>query len=225
VNPGRAPRARVTVGLVALGRRDVDTGILALYEEAGRNALRGAVLLVDLLAGFPERAELAPVLKDCEHDGDRLTHDIIHRLRCDEARLPVDANDGHALATALDDIVDFTEQTADWMVLYAIEAPMEPGTQIAEVLVSAVEQLVAALARLREGADMAPHLAEVSRLEDEGDRLFREGVASLFVSGIDPMVVIRWKDIFLSLESAVDACETAAHVLEGMALKRHISRR
>jgi uncharacterized protein len=205
---------------MALGRREVDRGILALYEEAARNASRGAVLLLDLLAGFPERAELAPVLKDCEHDGDRLTHDIIHRLRGEDARLPLDAADGHALATGLDDIVDFTEQTADWMVLYAIEAPMEPGTQIAEVLVGAVEQVVAALTRLRAGEDMTPHLAEIGRLEDEADRLYREGVASLFVRGIDPMVVIRWKDVFLSLESAVDACETVAHVLEGIALKR-----
>jgi uncharacterized protein Yka (UPF0111/DUF47 family) len=205
---------------VAFVRRDVDSGILALYEQAGRNALHGATLLHELLAAFPERIELAASLKDCEHEGDRLTHDVIHRLRCDHGRPPVAPTDGHALAVALDDIVDFTEQTADWMVLYAIEAPMEPGTQMAEVLVAAVEELVSALACLRAGDDMSPHLAEVNRLEDEGDRLHREGVASLFVSGIDPMVVIRWKDIFASLESAVDACETVAHVLEGISLAR-----
>ena len=205
---------------MAFVRREVDVEVLALFEEAGRNARRGASLLHELLVDFPDRIELARVLKQCEHDGDRLTHDIIHRLRCGEARPPIDAADGHQLAAALDDVVDFAEQTADWMVLYAIEAPMEPGTQMAAVLVAACDAMVSALACLRADEEMGVHLAEINRLEDEGDRLHREGVASLFVSGIDPMVVIRWKDIFNSLESAVDACETVAHVLEGISLKR-----
>ena len=207
------------VRIVALVRREVDIEVLALFEEAGRNAQRAASLLYELLVDFPDRVELAATLKQCEHDGDRLTHDIIHRLRCGEGQPPIDVGDGHQLAGALDDVVDFAEQTADWMVLYAIEAPMEPGSQMAEVLVAATEELVSALSCLREGEDMTTHLAEVNRLEDEGDRLHREGVASLFVSGIDPMVVIRWKDIFSTLESAVDACETVAHVLEGISLK------
>ena len=203
-----------------MARRDVDTEILALFEAAGRNAERAAALLHELLAGFPDGADLAADLKDCEHTGDRLTHDVIHLLRCGDGPQAMVTGDGHQLATALDDIVDFAEQTADWMVLYAIEAPMEPGTQMAGVLVDATAQVTRALSCLRRGEDMGVHLAEVNRLEDEGDRLHRDGVASLFVRGIDPMVVIRWKDIFQSLEAAVDACETVAHVLEGIALKR-----
>ena len=205
---------------VTFVRREGDVETLALFEQAGRNAQRAALLLHELLVAFPDRVELAATLKDVEHEGDRLTHDIIHRLRCADRPPPVDMSDGHQLATALDDVVDFAEQTADWMVLYAIEAPMDPGTQMAGVLLSATEELGSALSALRDGEDMTAHLAEVNRLEDEGDRLYREGVASLFVSGIDPMVVIRWKDIFQSLEAAVDACETVAHVLEGISLKR-----
>lgn len=205
---------------MALVRRDVDLETLALFEEAGRNARRGATLLHELLVDFPEKVELAKVLKQCEHDGDRLTHDLIHRLRLTESRSSIDPADGHALATALDDVVDFAEQTADWLVLYAVEAPMEPASAIAQVLVDATDEIIAALASLRAGEPMDRHLTEINRLEDEGDRLYRDGVASLFVSGIDPMVVIRWKDIFLTLESAVDACETVAHVLEGISLKR-----
>ncbi len=88
------------------------------------------------------------------------------------------------------------------------------------MLVSASEQVADALRDLRTGADLTPHLVEIHRLENEGDRLLREGVASLFAAGIDPMVVIRWKDIFESLEAAVDACETVAHILEGISLRR-----
>jgi uncharacterized protein Yka (UPF0111/DUF47 family) len=82
------------------------------------------------------------------------------------------------------------------------------------------EQIAQALRCLRTGTELAPHLVEIHRLENEGDRLQRDGVASLFAGGIDPMVVIRWKDIFESLEAAVDACETVAHVLEGITLKQ-----
>ena len=205
---------------MAFARREVDLEVLALLEEAGHNEQRSATLLHELLVDFPERIELAATLKQSEHDGDRITHDIIHRLRSAGARPPVDVADGHALAAALDDVVDFAEQTADWMVLYAVEAPMDAAIDMAAVLIAATKQIAGALACLRTGDEPGPHLAEINRLEDEGDRLFRDGVASLFVSGIDPMVVIRWKDILLSLESAVDACETVAHVIDGICLKR-----
>jgi uncharacterized protein Yka (UPF0111/DUF47 family) len=207
---------------VALVRRDVDEGLLDLYVQAGGNAERAAGLLLELLSDVPERAYLAGTLKQCEHDGDRLTHDIIHRLRRDGARPPVDLGDGHALATALDDIVDHAEQTADWLVLYAVEAPMEPATQMAGVLARACARVKSALSALRAGTDPAGDLRAISLLEDECDRLYREGVASLFVSGIDPMVVIRWKDIFAGVEAAVDACETVGHVVEGITLKRRV---
>jgi uncharacterized protein len=205
---------------VGLLRRDVDTAILDLLEEAGRNVQRATLLLRDLLRDYPERAELARDLYLCEQEGDRVTHDIIHRLRGrGTARPPVDTADGHALATALDDVVDFAEQTADWLGLYAVEAPMLQANQMAEVLVQAGEQVALGLRTLRTGGDVGPHLVEINRLENEGDRLHRDAVASLFANGIDPMVVIRWKDIYQSLESAVDACEKVAHVLEGISLK------
>src|SRR5262249_20747053 len=135
------------------------------------------------------------------------------------------AGDGYALASALDDIVDHSENTAAEMVLYGVEAPMEQAVEFTEVLVGAGEQIAQALRSLRTGTELGPHLVEIHRLENEGDRLQRDGVASLFAGGIDPMVVIRWKDIFESLEAAVDACETVAHVLEGITLKQRGPRR
>jgi uncharacterized protein Yka (UPF0111/DUF47 family) len=207
---------------MALLRRDVDGPLLDLVEESGRNVRRASVLLLDVVREHPERPDLARELRRCEHEGDRIAHDIIHRLRAGDAagRAPFDASDGHLLATALDDIVDYAEQTADWLVLYAVEAPMAQSVALAEVLVEAAEHVARALGTLRTGADARPDLVEINRLENEGDRIHREAVASLFARGIDPMVVIRWKDIFESLECAVDACEKVAHVLEGIALKR-----
>jgi predicted phosphate transport protein (TIGR00153 family) len=206
---------------MALWRRTADATLLELISESGRNVLRTALLLRDLLADYPERAALAQDVRQCEHEGDRITHDVIYRLAdAHRARLPFDASDGHRLATALDDIVDHAEQVADTLGLYAVEATMEQAIELAEVLVGAAEQVSQALGCLQTGAELAPHLVEIHRLENEGDRLRRDAVASLFASGTDPMVVIRWRDIFESLEAAVDACETVAHILEGIGLRR-----
>lgn len=199
-----------------------DPELTALLGKAGENIMRSGLLLRELLAELPEGAELAGELKSCEQEGDRITHDIIHRLARSGRRLraPFDPGEGYALATALDDVLDNTEQAAAQLHLYGVEAPMEQAVQFAEVLLGADEQVVKALSRLCAGEEPGPHLVEVHRLENEGDRLLRDGVASLFAGGADPMVVIRWKDIFESLEAAVDACETVAHVIEGVMLKR-----
>ena len=198
-----------------------DPDLMMLVEDAGRNVQRASLLLRDLLNEFPERPGLADDLVACEHEGDRITHDIIHRLAAGRwVRAPFDARDGHDLATALDDIIDNAEQAAALLGLYRVEAPMEQAVDFAEVLVGAAEQIGRALHGLRHGVDVGPHLVEIHRLENEGDRLQRDGVASLFANGTDPMVVIRWKDIFESLEAAVDSCETVAHLMEGITLRQ-----
>ena len=201
------------------------TSLLALFEESGRNVERTGSLLRDLLDDFPEHSSLARDILICEQEGDRITHDIIHRLAGGRVRAPFGRRDGYALATALDDIVDHSEHVAAQLGLYGVEAPMEQAVEFADVLVGAGEQIAQALRSLRTGTELGPHLVEIHRLENEGDRVQRDAVASLFAGGIDPMVVIRWKDIFESLETAVDACETVAHVLEGITLKQRRRRR
>lgn len=205
-----------------LSRATGDPEVLRLLVESGENAERAGLLLRRLLSDYPEHADLAGELVDREHEGDRITHDIILALngRGRRRRGRLEPADGHALATALDDIVDYAEETADQLALYGVEAPMEQAAALGDVLVGACEQVAHALRCLRDGRDMTPHLVEIHRLENEGDRIERDGIASLFAGGIDPMLVIRWKDIYESLEGAVDACETVAHVLEGIALKR-----
>jgi len=207
-----------------LRRGTIDTGVFDLLDEAGRNVQHTALLLRDLVTDYPERSDLARELYLREQEGDRIAHDVIHRLTRPhppgQGQPPFESADGHALATALDDIVDYAEETADRLGLYGVEAPMEQAVQLADVLVGACEQVARALRTLRSGGDLSPNLVEIHRLENEGDRISREAVASLFADGIDPMVVIRWKDVYDSLESAVDACEHVAHILEGIALKR-----
>jgi len=208
---------------MSLLRRPIDTTLAALLEDAGRNVERSALLLRELLAAFPEHATLAEDLAACEREGDRITHDIIYRMgggrRVRGGRAPFDAGDGYALATAIDDVVDYTEQAAAQLDLYGVEAPMEQAVEFADVLVAAGAEILGALRCLHGGGDLSAHLVEIHRLENVGDRLQRDAVTSLFAGGIDPMVVIRWKDIFESLEAAVDACETVAHRLEGITLK------
>jgi len=202
--------------------RSYDARLLDLVDAAAENIQRSTLLLRELLQDYPERAELARDVFECEQEGDRIAHDIIHRLNGGRRapRAPFDAADGHTLATAIDDIVDYAEQAADTLGIYGVEAPMEQSLALADVFVEASRQVARALGTLRVDGDMSAHLVEIHRLENEGDRISRDAVAALFRNGIDPMVVIRWKDIFAALEAGVDACETVAHVLEGIALKR-----
>jgi uncharacterized protein len=189
-----------------------------LFDEAGANLLRAAELLDRLLREWPEQAGLEREILLCEQEGDRITHDVIQLLN-HKISTPMDREDVYALASALDDIVDYTEEAADFLQLYHIEAPMDQAQQLSGVLRAACRSLALALSQLQEFGDLRHQLVEVNRLEKEGDRISREALASLFANGIDPMVVIRWKDIFERLEQAIDACETAANILETILVK------
>jgi len=189
-----------------------------LFNRAGQNTLRASQLLKQMLEGWPDEGGLAREILLAEQEGDKITHEIVNRVNTTFVT-PIDGGDIYGLATQLDDIVDYIEETADFMGLYRIEAPMEQSLAIADVLVKCCEQLAAALENLRGFKDLDHYWIEIHRLENDGDRLYRDAVASLFANGIDPMFVIRWRDIFLRLERAVDATETAAHILEGIVIK------
>ena len=168
-------------------RAQPDPELLTLFEESGRNVQRSALLLRDLLADYPEQAGLARDILLCEQEGDRIVHDILHRLaERGSRRAHLDSADVHALAGALDDIVDFAEEAADQLALYAVEAPMEQAQTMTEVLVAASEQVATSLRGLRNGLDVGPQLVEIHRLENEGDRIQRAAIAGLFVAGHRP---------------------------------------
>jgi len=189
-----------------------------LFEEAAANVLRAAELLDEMLATYPEQAELAREILICEHEGDRITYDTVQRLNSTFVT-PIDREDILALTSGLDDIVDLAEEAADYLGLYKIEAPMEQAERLAHILREACRQIAEGMPRLRGFKDVSHFTNEIHRLETEGDRVTREAVASLFDTGIDPMVVIRWKDIFERLEDAIDATEHLANVLANIVAK------
>jgi uncharacterized protein len=205
--------ARLSHVLVSRDRQFFD-----LFEEAAGNIQRAADLLDQMLRGYPDSAPLAREILICEQEGDRITHDIIRRLN-ELFVTPIDREDILALASALDDVVDYTEEVADYLGLYKIEAPFEQSQRMAHVLLQAARQIAEAMPRLRDFGDLSHYTVEINRLENDGDRIVREAMAALFDDGIDPMVVIRWKDIYERLESAIDACEHVANILEGIVIK------
>ena len=189
----------------------------ALFEEAGANVLRSAELLDEMLASYPDRPELAQEILDCEHKGDRITHDLIQHLN-NTFVTPIDREDIYRLAGALDNIVDYTEEVADYLVLYRVDAPMVQAQQMAGILRRSCQQIAYALPLLRGFQDISEYTIEINRLENDGDRLVREAIAALFDTGIDPMVVIRWKDLYERLEDAIDATEDVANIMEGIVI-------
>ena len=195
-----------------------DRTFFDLFIEAGENTVKASRLLDQMMATWPDSGDLPKQVIDAEHEGDRITHDIIQRLNSTFVT-PIDREDIYGLATQMDDIVDYTEEAADFLGLYKIEAPMSQAQELTKVLVAACEQLAAGLEHLPDFKDLDKYWIEIHRLENDGDRISRDAVASLFSNGIDPMVVIRWKDMFAVLENAIDATETAAQILEGIVIK------
>jgi uncharacterized protein len=195
-----------------------DQTYFTLFESAATNIVRAADLLDQLFAAWPERPELARDILVCEQDGDRITHDLVTRIN-QTFVTPIEREDILELASGLDDIVDFIEEASDFMGLYKIEAPMEQSQRMAHILLQSTRQIEEAMPLLREFGDIAPYTAEIHRLENDGDRMVREAMAALFDNGIDPMMVIRWKDIYERLEEAIDATERVANILSGIVIK------
>lgn len=195
-----------------------DAAYFDLLAESGANILRGANLLEHMFETWPEESGVARDILKAEQEGDRITQEIVRRLNLEPPK-GVESTDLYALATQLDDIIDDTEEAADFMGLYQIEAPMEQAYELSNILAQSCEQVSGLLSDLREFKELEPYWVEIHRLENEGDRVWREALASLFSNGIDPMVVIRWKDIFGLLERAIDSTETAAHTIEAIAVK------
>jgi uncharacterized protein len=205
-----------------IGRRPDYGDLYDLLGRAGRNVEISTALLRELMRSWPDGGEKRLELVDVEHANDAVTHDIVHHLHARLA-VPFERSDVLALASGLDDIVDFAEEVADYLSLYRVEAPMDQAIELADTLAAAGSEVALALGALDGSPDLAEahrHLAEIDRLEDEGDRILRAGLTALFDGGVDPMAVIRWKDIFERVEDAIDACESVAHTLRGIAVKR-----
>jgi uncharacterized protein len=202
-----------------VGRAPDYAELYGMLGQAGRNVELATALLRELMRAWPDGAEKRLELVDLEHENDAVTHDIVHHLHARLA-VPFERSDVLALASGLDDVVDFAEEAADFLGLYRVEAPMDQAIELADTLAAAGVELAAALSKLDKPEAAKGHLTEIDRLEDEGDRILREGLTALFEGGVDPMAVIRWKDIFERVEDGIDACDSVAHTLRGIAVKQ-----
>ena len=189
-----------------------------LFIQASANAQAIARVLVDLLDDWPETRERLRDIRELEHEGDRLTHEVINLLNRTFVT-PFDRDDMYRLASVIDDVCDHIDEAADNIDAYEVRDVPEKARQQAEVIHRAASRLHEAVERLEGFKDSSRQLAALRELEDEGDRLSREAIADLFRSGADPLTIIRWKDIHEQLEEAVDACENAANVLEAILVK------
>ena len=190
-----------------------------LFEQQSRHIIKAAQLLHELVHHFPDARAKAHAIKEEEHQGDLITHEIVKRLNTTFIT-PLDREDIHDLGTRLDDVLDFIEAAAERLVVYRIKEPTSASRAMAEVIVQQTHAMDRAIRCLR---TMDPgfheHAVEVNRLENSADNLLRDSLAALFEENGDPIEVIKWKEIYETMETVTDRCEDVANVIEGIILK------
>jgi predicted phosphate transport protein (TIGR00153 family) len=195
------------------------TEFFTLFARAGENALEVARLVERRFREHPSSDVTQEQVKRVETEGDGITRELITLLNT-QYITPFDREDIFLFATEIDDVVDYLEEASDLLGLYGLETPSPHADEQCAIIVRACEQLYIACDNLKGMRGVQEALVEVKRHEDEGDRILRDALASLFGdNGADPLVVIRWKDIYEALERALDACETAANVLGNIVVK------
>jgi uncharacterized protein len=189
------------------------------FEQQSDNILKAAALLNDLVRNFSDARAKTHLIKEVEHAGDLITHEIVRKLNTTFIT-PLDREDIHALATRLDDVLDYIEAAAERLVVYRIKEPTSACRAFAEVIVKTAEAMDRAIRCLRNmDARFHEHAVEVNRLENTADNLLRDSLAALFEEQGDPIEVIKWKEIYETMEIVTDRCEDVANVIEGIILK------
>ncbi|HEY3551557.1 MAG TPA: DUF47 family protein [Gaiellaceae bacterium] len=195
------------------------TEFYELFAAAGRVAHEAARLTETRFREVPEPSIPQARVKDLEREADEIVRGVFGLLNTQYVT-PFDREDISELARAVDDVVDYVEEASDLLDLYKIEAPMEQAIEQCRILVEACAQLERAVSSLRNFRGIDEAILEIKRLEDEGDRVARDAIASLFEDeDVSPRTMIRWKDVFEALERAIDACETAGHTVGNIVLK------
>src|SRR5688572_30894774 len=190
-----------------------------LFGKAGENALQVSRLVERRFREHPSSGVTQEQVKAVETAGDGVTRELITLLNTQYVT-PFDRDDIYQLATEIDDVVDYLEEASALLGLYGVEMPTRHAVEQCGIIVKACEQLAIACDNLKGMRGVQEALVQVKRHEDEGDQILRDALASLFQgNGTDPLVVIRWKDIYEALERALDACETAANVLANIVVK------
>jgi predicted phosphate transport protein (TIGR00153 family) len=189
------------------------------FEEQSQNIIKAAALLQELTHNFADARAKAHAIKEVEHQGDQITHEIVRRLNTSFIT-PIDREDIHALATRLDDVLDYIEAAAERLVVYRIKEPTSACRALADVIVTiahATDRTIRCLRTMDPG--FHEHAVEVNRLENSADALLRDSLAALFDEQGDPIEVIKWKEIYETMEVVTDRCEDVANVIEGIILK------
>ncbi|WP_455241578.1 DUF47 domain-containing protein [Petrachloros mirabilis] len=192
-----------------------------LFKKAAHNMIEGSRLLKEMMEDLQSPVEQAKRIKEVEHVGDGITHDIARRLN-QTFITPIDREDIHGLASALDDILDLVEAVADRFVLYKVAKPTAQAVKLADILYQASVAVGAGVDRLGLAhPDIKECCVQVNSLENEADRISRDAISELFEKETNPMAVIKWKEIYEALEEGTDRCEDVANILERIALKHH----
>jgi hypothetical protein len=190
-----------------------------LFEQQSQHIIDAAQLLHELVHHFDDARAKAHAIKEVEHQGDLLTHEIVKRLNTTFIT-PLDREDIHDLGTRLDDVLDYIEAAAERLVVYRIKEPTSAARAMADVIVPMTHAMDRAIKCLR---SMDPgfheHAVEVNRLENSADNLLRDSLAALFEEQADPIEVIKWKEIYETMEIVTDRCEDVVNVIEGIILK------
>ena len=189
-----------------------------LFDQQAAHMVAAAHLLIRLLGGTGEAEALRLQIKECEHRGDDVTHEIVNTLNRTFVT-PFDREDIYALSGGLDDVLDYIDEVADTVIVYRIGTIPDAAVRMAELIRDAVLQLQAAMGRLSSLADLSAHWIEVHRLENEGDRVSRDAIGHLFANGIDAVELVKLKDFYTLLENGLDRCEDVANVVESIVIK------
>lgn len=189
-----------------------------LFREDVDNLRTALGVLGDMLAGDDDLAGYARRLRDLEHLGDGITHRIIRELNTTFIT-PFDREDIYALASTLDDVLDLVEETADTIILDGIEVITPEAREMGRILLQIGDELVQAVNCLDSRENMSEHIVRIHDLENEGDRVTRSSISSLFQSSGDAIQIIKWKDVYALLEKTVDTTEDIANILENVSIK------
>lgn len=192
-----------------------------LFEESAQNAVEAAYKLNDLLNNWEQVEDKVAAITDLEHKGDNITHEIATELHKTFVT-PFDREDITALAQSMDDVLDFIQSAADYMLLYHVEKPTQRAKELAAVIVEITAEVQKAVAQLKKRIDqrqMLKHCVEINRMENVADRIFRSAVSELFAGTTDMLLLIKWREIYEQMEAVTDRCEDVSNVLEGVAVK------
>jgi len=192
-----------------------------MFAKGSENVLEGARLLSDLITDYTDIIEKSKRIKEVEHEGDKITHDTVTKLN-NTFITPLDREDIYSLICKMDDVLDFIDAVSSRMILYKVKFPTNEARALMDVLLKSVEEMDKAIRELRnikKPEAILKYCIEINTLENKGDVILRDAVAKLFDDGTSPIDVIKWKEIYENLETAIDRCEDVANVIEGAVLK------